>query len=104
MARPIHFSGLLCVLAALGSVAAESERIIGGSPAPSGEFPFAVHLFKNDSPYCGGTLIDTEWVVTAAHCVASASGSDGAGAFSVNSASSYKVAYGSNSASLGDYV
>ncbi|KAJ1718787.1 hypothetical protein LPJ53_006312, partial [Coemansia erecta] len=107
MGRPIHFGGLLlCALAALSSSAsAESERIIGGSAAPTGEFPFAVHLFKDDSPYCGGTLIDTEWVVTAAHCVAgAASGSDGAGSFTVNSASSYKIGYGSNSASLGDYV
>ncbi|KAJ2700562.1 hypothetical protein FB645_004958 [Coemansia sp. IMI 203386] len=106
MRKQVHLGGLLFVVAlsAVSSVSAESERIIGGQAASTGKFPFAVHLFKDDSPYCGGTLIDSEWVVTAAHCVASSSGSGGAGEFSTNDASSYKVGYGSNGASLNDYV
>ncbi|KAJ1881841.1 hypothetical protein H4R99_001173 [Coemansia sp. RSA 1722] len=106
MRKQVHLGGLLFVVAlsAVGTVSAESERIIGGQAASTGKFPFAVHLFKDDSPYCGGTLIDSEWVVTAAHCVASSSGSGGAGEFSANDASSYKVGYGSNGASLNDYV
>ncbi|KAJ2238162.1 hypothetical protein H4R99_003444 [Coemansia sp. RSA 1722] len=106
MRKQVHLGGLLFVVAlsAVSSVSAESERIIGGQAASTGKFPFAVHLFKDDSPYCGGTLIDSEWVVTAAHCVASSSGSGGAGEFSANDAASYKVGYGSNGASLNDYV
>jgi secreted trypsin-like serine protease len=46
-------------------------RIVGGTDAKFADWPFLVGLFKggSDSPYCGGTLIDKQWVVTAAHCV-----------------------------------
>ncbi|KAJ2722357.1 hypothetical protein GGI07_003381 [Coemansia sp. Benny D115] len=104
-ARQVSLSGLLlCALAAPGALA-ESERLIGGTPAPSGMFPFIVHLFKDGNAFCGGTLIDNEWVITAAHCVAEAdSGSSGAGAFVASSPSSFKVGYGTNGGSLSKSV
>ena len=50
-------------------------RIIGGEPADFGEYPFMVALLfeptaGNDfqKQYCGGSLIDAHWVLTAAHC------------------------------------
>lgn len=45
------------------------SRIVGGLPAPEGDWPWAVALLRADGgQYCGGTLIDTNWVLTAAHC------------------------------------
>ncbi len=42
--------------------------IVGGENAAVGELPWQVLVLPG--PYmCGGTLITTEWVVTAAHCV-----------------------------------
>lgn len=42
--------------------------IVGGEPAAVGELPWQVAVYPG--PYlCGGTLISTQWVVTAAHCV-----------------------------------
>ncbi len=47
----------------------------GKTPAPSGENPWQVALFFNQSSsvqrgfVCGGSLIASEWILTAAHCV-----------------------------------
>lgn len=43
--------------------------IINGAEAPVGAYPFAVSLQRLSSHTCGGSSIDREWVMTAAHCV-----------------------------------
>jgi secreted trypsin-like serine protease len=48
-------------------------RIVGGTVASDGEYPYQVALLHNpsqpfDSQYCGGSLIHPRWVLTAAHC------------------------------------
>ncbi|POM71033.1 Serine protease family S01A [Phytophthora palmivora] len=50
----------------------EEERIYGGSEADASKFPFVVSLREDEaggSTYCGGTLIASQYVVTAGHCV-----------------------------------
>lgn len=45
-------------------------RIIGGSQAQQGDIPWQVSLEgSGGGQFCGGSLIDKEWVLTAAHCV-----------------------------------
>jgi trypsin len=48
-------------------------RIVGGSTAETGKYPFMVGLYwgtmNGNKPVCGGTLITPNVVVTAAHCV-----------------------------------
>ncbi|XP_067401806.1 trypsin-like [Emydura macquarii macquarii] len=46
----------------------EEPRIIGGGPCPIGSRPYQVALLRNGRNYCGGSLIDRKWVLTAAHC------------------------------------
>lgn len=51
----------------------EIGEIVGGKKAKKGEFPWQVGLlyskFSNKQPWCGGTLIANDWVLTAAHCI-----------------------------------
>ncbi|XP_014387429.1 PREDICTED: coagulation factor VII isoform X1 [Myotis brandtii] len=43
-------------------------RIVGGKVCPKGECPWQVALILKGELQCGGTLINTTWVVSAAHC------------------------------------
>ncbi|GFO33011.1 serine protease [Plakobranchus ocellatus] len=43
-------------------------RKFGGEEAQRHEFPWQVSLMHNGQHWCGGTLIDDQWVLTAAHC------------------------------------
>lgn len=45
------------------------ERIVGGKDAAEKEVPFIVSLRKYGQHYCGGTIVNQSWVVTAAHCI-----------------------------------
>ncbi|KHN98356.1 trypsin-related protease [Metarhizium album ARSEF 1941] len=42
--------------------------IVGGAPASEGEFPYIVAILLNGREYCGGSLVNGNTVITAAHC------------------------------------
>ncbi|MBX3714269.1 MAG: trypsin-like serine protease [Lysobacter sp.] len=49
------------------------QRIVGGSFAPDGAYPWTAALLSSSGgQFCGGSLIAPKWVVTAAHCSSSA--------------------------------
>ncbi|KAI5710572.1 hypothetical protein M8J75_009812 [Diaphorina citri] len=48
----------------------DQERIVGGQNAEQNEWPWVVAIFNSGKQFCGGSLIDTQHVLTAAHCVA----------------------------------
>ena len=51
-----------------GKISPSQAQIVGGGNAAVGELPWQVVVYPG--PYlCGGTLIDANWVLTAAHCL-----------------------------------
>ncbi|MBZ4419774.1 DUF1986 domain-containing protein [Myxococcus sp. RHSTA-1-4] len=65
---------------AVEPTASMASEIIGGTVADVGEYPWQAQLsVPGYSHYCGGSLIDSDWVLTAAHCVEGLS----AGSFTV---------------------
>ncbi|WP_234911113.1 S1 family peptidase [Vibrio anguillarum] len=57
---------------ASGTESGISTRIINGTPADAGNFPFmvALHYSTLKSSFCGGSYLGDKYVLTAAHCVA----------------------------------
>lgn len=46
------------------------SRIVGGQTAEKGSWPWQTMIaLLGGSQFCGGSLIDKSWVLTAAHCV-----------------------------------
>ena len=60
------------------SVSPKSPMIVGGTAVPNGMYPFMayVKLYRNAKPdaSCGGSLIDRNSVLTAAHCLLNTTG------------------------------
>ncbi len=65
---------LLCVSASVGMLSGAAnagQKIVGGEEASIGEFPFIVSLHgkRFGGHFCGGSLIRSNWILTAGHCV-----------------------------------
>ncbi|XP_046411533.1 brachyurin [Neodiprion virginianus] len=51
----------------------DPSRVVGGEEASPGQFPYQVGLFSTNAAgstgFCGGSILNYEWILTAAHCV-----------------------------------
>jgi secreted trypsin-like serine protease len=77
-----------------------SPKILGGTEAKAGDWPWIVAILKANvsdtyqAQYCSGVLIDSTWVLTAAHCVSGFSAADielAVGAYDLNSFSGPRI-------------
>ena len=78
MTRPILALAALLTLLAIAALQAparaedDTEMIVGGTPAADGKYPYQVRLYDSlddEKGSCGGSLVDAQWVLTAAHCM-----------------------------------
>lgn len=51
----------------------ENNKIVGGEETAPNEFPWqallVVKIVDNEDKICGGSLINDQWILTAAHCL-----------------------------------
>jgi len=71
-------SAFACTLSSSSDTEREAAQdVIGGTEAIPGEFPWQAQLsVPGFSHWCGGSVLDTQWVLTAAHCVVGHPASD----------------------------
>ena len=52
-------------------VVQRTSKVVGGNETYDGEFPWTVSVRRNDHHHCGGVIVASRWILTAAHCVQS---------------------------------
>ncbi|CAF0925706.1 unnamed protein product [Adineta ricciae] len=58
-----------CGLRPLKARSDDTARIVGGTVSTRGDWPWQISMERNGKHICGGSLINDQWIVTAAHCV-----------------------------------
>jgi len=87
----------VCWQLSAGARADDNEMIVNGKEAPDGKYPYQVRLYSSEGDeygFCGGSLIASQWVLTASHCVTK--GDLNAGPTTQTAPEAIVVGYGSN--------
>lgn len=72
VSRLLLLAGLVGGLSGQALGETDTEMIVGGTAAPDGKYPWQVRLYSSADDkigFCGGSIIDAQWILTAAHCL-----------------------------------
>jgi len=64
--------GLWCQLPGAALAETDTEMIVNGTAVPEGKYPWQVRLYssmEDERGFCGGSIIASQWVLTASHCL-----------------------------------
>jgi len=67
--RILILNVLLFILLVNNIVIAQTINIIGGNNITIDQAPWQILLEINGADACGGSILNNEWIVTAAHCI-----------------------------------
>jgi secreted trypsin-like serine protease len=70
--RLLLLAGLIGGLGGQALGETDTKMITGGTEAPEGKYPWQVRLYSSMDDkigFCGGSIIDDKWILTAAHCL-----------------------------------
>ena len=66
-----------------GMTTVHQSRVIGGSDAAKGAWPWQIGMYKGGYFTCGGSLISPNWVLTASHCIDAGGKADSPSGYSI---------------------
>jgi secreted trypsin-like serine protease len=72
VAQLLLLAGLVGGVNAQAQGEADTEMIVGGEEVKQGQYPWQVRLYASMDDqigFCGGSIIDDQWILTAGHCV-----------------------------------
>jgi secreted trypsin-like serine protease len=76
LSRSFLLVGIIFALA-MPAIAEDTDMIVDGKPVPSGVYQWQVRLYDSEEDqfgFCGGSIIGSKWILTAAHCTYDANG------------------------------